>query len=383
MELIPPEMRPQLGLVAEMNPVVSMERAGTSAGRVANPSLSGWERMAAAGDTLSNMAGVVGPAAVARRVGVPVANAVQETLLGMAMSPEAVAAKNVGNAVVERLNQPGPMPTTYSNPIFGLSSRQDASEIFGPGTARAMYTDPETGGYMEILERQNGPASVLELFVPEEKRGQGGGKRLLEEVMKNYPRLMGQVSSKAAAKNAYEAGRRPPQMPNATLDDVFRLIDEESSVNMMSQAELAARGIVASPPPTAFDDWIDSFYTAEARKARSEGRGEPLVKPDIVYRGVSPQELENAVREGAFRANGAGVFVEPDPTRYVGGGAYGAKNQGAILQFDVSGLPKREMTGGIGTGDTLGYDAIPFDRVKMAWFWDANKKAHVLRPINE
>jgi hypothetical protein len=46
--------------------------------------------------------------------------------------------------------------------------------------------------------------------------------------------MQGQVSSKAAATNAYKLGRRPPNMPDATLDDVYRMIDEDSSVNMIS-----------------------------------------------------------------------------------------------------------------------------------------------------
>lgn len=390
MELIPPEMRPQLGLVAEMNPVVSMERAGTAAGRVANPSLSGWERMAAAGDTLSNMAGVVGPAAAARRVGMPVANAVQETLLGMAMSPEAVAAKNVGNAVVERLNQPGPMPTTYSNPIFGgmklYRGDTGSSERITNGIGEGLLFGTP---YEDVARLYGNNISQFEL--PD-------GARVLTEGSKEFSKVTGRKKGPllrnlrpgenltSAANEAIERARAAGYDAvefNSMRDMGVAVLNPSIVRSAPTDPAIQRAGELLSPPPTAFDDWIDSFYTAEARKARSEGRGEPLVKPDIVYRGVSPQELENAVREGAFRANGAGVFVEPDPTRYVGGGAYGAKNQGAILQFDVSGLPKREMTGGIGTGDTLGYDAIPFDRVKMAWFWDANKKAHVLRPINE
>lgn len=122
-----------------------------------------------------------------------------------------------------------------------VSSRSDASDIFGPGTERVMYEDPNTGGFMEVLTRQNGPASTIELYVPEAARGQGGGKRLLEQAMSDNPRFMGQVSSRAAAKNAYTAGRRPLDNTDATLEDVYRIIDEYSSVNMLSPQEIAAR----------------------------------------------------------------------------------------------------------------------------------------------
>ena len=44
---------------------------------------------------------------------------------------------------------------------------------------------------------------------------------------------MGQVSSKYAAKSAYDLGRRPFDNPTATMDDVLRSIDQDSSVNMI------------------------------------------------------------------------------------------------------------------------------------------------------
>ena len=46
--------------------------------------------------------------------------------------------------------------------------------------------------------------------------------------------MQGQVSSKAAAKTAFDLGRRPVNNPNATLNDVFKAIDEFSSVNLVS-----------------------------------------------------------------------------------------------------------------------------------------------------
>lgn len=83
-QFIPPEMRPQLGLLAEANPVVSMERAGQDAQTLFAPDQSLMDRLAAGGRMASNMAGVVAPAVVAGRAGVPVANAVQEALTGYA-----------------------------------------------------------------------------------------------------------------------------------------------------------------------------------------------------------------------------------------------------------------------------------------------------------
>lgn len=86
---IPPEMRGLLGLATEMNPVVGMENAGQDAQRMVAPGMSGWDRMAAAGDMASNMAGVMLPMAGAGRAGVSTANAIEEVLTGMSRSPAA------------------------------------------------------------------------------------------------------------------------------------------------------------------------------------------------------------------------------------------------------------------------------------------------------
>jgi predicted GNAT family acetyltransferase len=115
-------------------------------------------------------------------------------------------------------------------------SRRDASNIFGEGSERVRYTDPESGGTMEVVVRPDGRASVLELEVPEDFRGQGIGQSLQARVMQDFPIMGGQVSSKAAATTAYRLGRRPYGMPDATLEDVFRIMDEDSSVNLISPA---------------------------------------------------------------------------------------------------------------------------------------------------
>ena len=80
----------RLGLLAEANPVLSIERAGQAAQRVADPSQSGWGRVAATGDMLSNMAGVVAPVMAARSAGMPAVQAMEEALLGMSQRPASV-----------------------------------------------------------------------------------------------------------------------------------------------------------------------------------------------------------------------------------------------------------------------------------------------------
>lgn len=110
---IPPELRPLLGVVAEANPVVSAERAGQDAQALFAPDQALMDRLAAGGRMASNMAGIVAPAMVSGRAAIPAAQALQEGLLGFSQG-----AQTVGRGVVERLNQPGPVPTMYSNPVM-------------------------------------------------------------------------------------------------------------------------------------------------------------------------------------------------------------------------------------------------------------------------
>jgi predicted GNAT family acetyltransferase len=292
---IPPELRSRFQFLAEMTPYAAVERAGSAARSAVQPGLTAGERIGRVGTTLSEMAGVAAPFAVATRAAMPVADAAQEAFLGFSVPARAAA-----ETAFERLNQPGPMPETlYSNPPFdhaafirqhfgperkaaadaqrlredldandqlraerGLPplnppprpadpvpeqgtfqssaaqnlevSRRDASNIFGEGAERVRYTDPQSGGTIEVVARPDGTASVLELEVPEQFRGQGIGQNLQERVMQDFPMMGGQVSSKAAATTAYRLGRRPVGKPNATLEDVFAEIDDMSSVNMVS-----------------------------------------------------------------------------------------------------------------------------------------------------
>jgi predicted GNAT family acetyltransferase len=135
-----------------------------------------------------------------------------------------------------------PQPMRMVNDAGGLLkpkysfdvARRDASDLFGAGAERVMYKDPKSGAMMEVLAKPDGTASVLSLEVPEKFRGKGIGESLQAQVMQDFPEMTGQVSSKAAAKTAYRLGRRPPNEPNATLDDVYKLMDENSSVNLVS-----------------------------------------------------------------------------------------------------------------------------------------------------
>jgi ribosomal protein S18 acetylase RimI-like enzyme len=131
-------------------------------------------------------------------------------------------------------NLPVGMSIKDVSPSSFSSTSKDASEIFGAGHERIKYLDPNSQGYIEVLKKPDGTASVLGLEVPEQFRGQGIGQNLQQYAMTNFPELQGQVSSRAAAKTAYRLGRRPANEPNASLDDVYRIMDDNSSVNLVT-----------------------------------------------------------------------------------------------------------------------------------------------------
>jgi hypothetical protein len=118
-------------------------------------------------------------------------------------------------------------------PTFAIE-KTDASSTFGQGAQQIRYTDPNSGGFIKVVQKPDGTASVLGLEVPKEFQGTGVGKKLQAQVMADFPTMEGQVSSKAAAKNAYDLGRRPIGNPNASLKDILKMIDEDTSVNLVS-----------------------------------------------------------------------------------------------------------------------------------------------------
>ena len=197
-------------------------------------------------------------------------------------------------------------------------SRRDASNIFGAGSERVRYTDPQSGGTIEVVVRPDGSASVLELEVPEASRGQGIGQTLQERVMQDFPMMGGQVSSKAAATTAYRLGRRPPGKPDATLEEVFADIDEMSSVNMVSPA-MQERLAPAVPTRSSVQD-IEGTLQAKYPDVKLRISGSP-------ERGYTLNKID--VPKGK-RESGIGTAVMNDLVNL-------ADQQGAVLKLSPSG----------------------------------------------
>ena len=109
---VPPNLRGLLGFTAEMTPSATLDRASQKSSRMLAPNRTPVQRVGDLGGMLSETAGIAAPAMVAGRAGLTGAQALQEALLGFS-----APARATGRAVADRLNQPGPMPTVYSNPL--------------------------------------------------------------------------------------------------------------------------------------------------------------------------------------------------------------------------------------------------------------------------
>lgn len=137
--------------------------------------------------------------------------------------------------------------------MVGIVKRKPTpAEYIEPGSMLHTHVHPETDSYISAVTRPTGrrSASITDLYVPEEHRQKGIGKMLLNSMMQQFPSLQGQVSSKIAAKNAYAAGRRMAGNESASLDDVYKKIDEDSSVNMWTPK--AEGGEIDEPGITAY-----------------------------------------------------------------------------------------------------------------------------------
>ncbi|CAB5222570.1 hypothetical protein UFOVP373_16 [uncultured Caudovirales phage] len=248
------------------NPVEAIGQSMNAGERMMSPNMGVMDRLAALGDMASGIAGVVAPVAAASRAGTPAATALMEGLLGGSPTQQAAAdmARRFG------ADETGSLPGMGGGRPSLDVSRRDASNIFGAGSERVRYTDPQSGGTIEVVVRPDGSASVLELEVPEASRGQGIGQTLQERVMQDFPMMGGQVSSKAAATTAYRLGRRPPGKPYATLEEVFADINEMSSVNMVSPAMQERLTPSAPSLPTPRTD--AEAMARDILQLRAEGR---------------------------------------------------------------------------------------------------------------
>ena len=181
----PPELRGPLGLLNEANPVTSMERASTASQTMLAPETSGWGRVAAGGDMLSNMAGIVAPAMVAGKAGMPAVNAIEEGLLGWAPGMPAAA----GNFVADEFG--------------GLRLYHGSPHDFDKFSMDKIGTGEGAQAYGHGLYFADNPAVAKNYRDTLSKSGTDGAQRRLETAGGDIDAAIAQATEKAAK---YRAG---------------------------------------------------------------------------------------------------------------------------------------------------------------------------------
>lgn len=243
------------------------------------------------------------------------------------------------------------------------SAPVDESATFGDGATTTTLTDPETGGFIKIVDRNNGtPASVVELLVPENARRQGVGSALQAKAQEVFPNLQGQVSSKSAARSAYRLGRRPYGRPEATLEETLDLIDQNSSVNMVTPAPIAE-----ATPPVSFDPDTTPLDASPVVRQPKQTRG---AIDDQYFAAIEAGDMDAVQRMVDEAANNANNITEayhfggfdqtenpiPDTSR---GMHFGTRNAA------------EERAAGKPVDDFIEEASIEFDDDLGAWFWSS------------
>ena len=182
-----------------------------------------------------------------------------------------------------------------------IKQKPQAADYIEEGSMKHTHIHPDTGAYISAVTRPKGKrsASITDLYVPEEHRNKGIGKMLLSSMMDQFPSLQGQVSSKVAAKNAYQAGRRMAGNESASLEDIYKKIDEDSSVNMWThKAEGGSVDLSQYQEQTPFGLYS---HAAETAAALPQAKGTPdQFKAMLLKQGVKPAEIEHSQYDDIF-----------------------------------------------------------------------------------
>jgi hypothetical protein len=193
-----------------LNPVAGIRESQAQAMAAMDPERSTGDRLAAAG-TSALGAGLAGiPALMANRGYIPNAEAIQELFAGIATASP--SATEMARQAIERLNQPGPMPTLYSNPLPGVGDNGgpplvDATQEPGSRVLRGIQQVPqERGTYGQLrqalIRAGGGDPAERELFFTGADRMFAPDDRITRQQLEDYltgvvPRMFGTETSRA------------------------------------------------------------------------------------------------------------------------------------------------------------------------------------------
>jgi GNAT superfamily N-acetyltransferase len=258
----------RLGLLNQIfNPVEAIGQSMQAGQRLTAPNMGVMDRVAALGDMLSGVAGVTGPAVVAGRAGAPAAAAVMEGLLGGSPTTQAAGdtMRAAGRDVVERLNQPGQMPTVYSNPIPGVGRGEaidDALRAKYPG-AKISVTGDASKGY-----------TLNRIDVPKSQRNSGIGTQIMRD-------LVDAVDAQGATLKLSPSGDFGGSVPRLKeFYKRFGFIENKGKAKDFGISESMYRLPQSSPAPTLPSPRTEAEAMArDILQLRAEGRADEVTEP--------------------------------------------------------------------------------------------------------
>lgn len=289
------------------NPVEAIGQSMRAGERMMSSDVPGWDRVAALGDMLSGVAGVTAPAAALARTGAPAATALMEGLLGWSPTREAVGdtARAVGRDVVDRLNQRGPMPTTYSNPIPGLLGAADKPEVLVENAGDYdIYRYVVGGKTVGELWKEPGLDTVEHVSVLPEFRRSGIGTALYDAAGIKSPSSILSDDAKEFWKKRISAQQNLPTPRNdaeAMARDILQLRAEGRAADVTDEMMAAA-----DPQYMYFNTPLPMDYAS--RMGRADNWPTPLTE-DSIHGTLSGKDFTSFKGDGRI---GQEVYVAPN-----------------------------------------------------------------------
>ena len=257
------------------NPIAAGEEASVDAIRAADPTLPPEERLRAAARSGVNVAMFGIPGALAARGYLPTVEAATETLTGIGMASPAV--QESVRTVLERLNQPGQMPTLYSNPIPGMGDNggppieepYDPLPALGSRALTAAENLPQargTYGQMraQIVKLGGGEPAERELFFTGLDNRFRPGDPVTQAELVEYLRETTPMFSAVEDRAVGELGAQADSM-DALIEAQSRFEDSYEGQAMFADLQDQARdyfeNMAIDDPSFTFDE-DDVFQTA-------------------------------------------------------------------------------------------------------------------------
>ncbi len=319
------------------NPVEGIGGAMRAGERLFSQDADYLQRIEALGSMMSGVAGIAAPIAAARAIGVPAASAMMEGLLGFSPTTQAAGdtMRAAGRDIVDRLNQPGPVPVMYSNPIPGVGRGEAIDDVL-----RARYPDVK----ISVSGDASKGYTLNRIDVPKSQRNSGIGTQIMQDLvdavdaqgatlklspsgdfggsvprLKEFYKRFGFVENKGKAKDyaISESMYRTPKPPAAPTLPTPRNEAEAMARDILQLRAEGRADEVTEQMMDAADDQYMYFNTPlpmdyASRMARAEARG---FAPTLHGTGSDISAVDEKFFGSGRDALGSGFYTTTNATR--------------------------------------------------------------------